>query len=812
MRTCLSGVAVGLYLAAALQVMADRMTVDKTLRVAEAWLDESTNRLGVQLSARITGITPQNDSEGNTLYTVVNLEGGGFLVMSADDFNEPAIAFSDRGPFVASQQNPLYALLVRDMPVRAARARAWGQAIARLGSSDEDARRIVDHDGMRARMKWRALQSRNNPAVSLSDRLAVADVVPITVSEFRRLHATDFLWTPSTVQENDNALLTGSLAGSGDPVGLVPGVGTVQEVRVAPLLGSQWNQKNVTNQTGGLLACYNYYTPHDASGTITEGSTGNWPCGCVATAIGQMMRFHEFPASMAGPDVPLRPQEEAVAGNLTTYEREKVGDLLRDLGTATQTSYGQWSSTAPAANVPGAFASYGYANVKLGTDIESQFHLMLRSNLAARKPVFLPIYNNFGGHAVVADGLGVTGGTAYYHINLGWGGVDDAWYSLPFIQTYSVFGIAVYNIMPTESGEIVGARVACQGVGVSGATVDVLDGVALIRSTQTDGNGVFGVVVPPNKTYNVVVKKPGFGPASISAAVGASGELVCGNYWLDELPMTHVTPMAGNYIVPSSVGDEIAFFCQESGDWKIRPKSGSLLKTNWGFNGCVPVRGDFNGDGIMDLAVFYPPTGMWYIWDIAHGTGISSQQWGFSSCVPVPGDYDADGKDDLAVYDAVACKWYIKPVTGNPLIFGLQWGFAGCVPVPGNYGSTLHDDLALYYPPLGNWYVLSLTGQVLANGRNWGYAGCVAVPGDYDGDGVSDLAVYYEPGGVWHIARMDGPVLASPAYWGYPGCKPLSVDYDGGGVADLGVYDINSGCWFVRKLNGTVLLYGGTVE
>ncbi len=56
------------------------------------------------------------------------------------------------------------------------------------------------------------------------------------------------------------------------------GIASVSDVWVAPLVGSAWGQ---SSESGNL--CYNYFTPN------------NWPSGCVATAMAQLMRYYEYP-------------------------------------------------------------------------------------------------------------------------------------------------------------------------------------------------------------------------------------------------------------------------------------------------------------------------------------------------------------------------------------------------------------------------------------------------------------------------------------------------------------------------------------
>ena len=62
------------------------------------------------------------------------------------------------------------------------------------------------------------------------------------------------------------------------------------DVRVQPLLTTEWGQTTV-----GGNACFNYYTP-DSSGypPVTAGSVNNYPTGCVATAMAQVMNYNQL--------------------------------------------------------------------------------------------------------------------------------------------------------------------------------------------------------------------------------------------------------------------------------------------------------------------------------------------------------------------------------------------------------------------------------------------------------------------------------------------------------------------------------------
>jgi len=68
------------------------------------------------------------------------------------------------------------------------------------------------------------------------------------------------------------------------------GIPALNDLRVAPFVQSCWSQGAV-----GGLACYNFYTP-----PYEAGNAQNYVCGCVNTAVAQIMRYFQYPTQGVG--------------------------------------------------------------------------------------------------------------------------------------------------------------------------------------------------------------------------------------------------------------------------------------------------------------------------------------------------------------------------------------------------------------------------------------------------------------------------------------------------------------------------------
>jgi hypothetical protein len=148
----------------------------------------------------------------------------------------------------------------------------------------------------------------------------------------------------------------------------------------------------------------------------------------------------------------------------------------------------------------------------------------------------------------------------------------------------------------------------------------------------------------------------------------------------------------------------------------------------WGSRDCEVVAGDFDGDSKDEVfSVYYKPSGTWFVQDGANGH--FAVQWGFQPCIPTTGDYNNDGITDMAVFHPDSGTWYVmlRSNGGNGILAtqAFNWGYPGCIPVPGNYIGANGDDFCVYDTARGYWYVRSLAGETRF--VSFGYYGATPV-------------------------------------------------------------------------------------
>jgi len=290
---------------------------------------------------------------------------------------------------------------------------------------------------------------------------------------------------------------------------------SVSDIRRGPLLKTAWDQRYV----GGLW-CYNYYTPE------------HYYCGCVATAMAQVMRYFQWPTSAVtartNPNCTVSGTTTSLTMKGGTYDwanmplsptsshsttlRGNIGKICYDAGVAVGMKYASGGSTASVPPAAWALKNvFGYsqaiASVRSSSSLKSSSSAHTRQAMLTNLDAWLPVIVGMEGHSIVVDGYGYSSGSLCYHLNYGWGGSSNGWYRPPDLGNgNTVFGSMVYNIYESQlaSRVIVSGRVLTSaGKAASGVTVQALQGSSVKATATTDAKGIFALFVAASETYTI---------------------------------------------------------------------------------------------------------------------------------------------------------------------------------------------------------------------------------------------------------------------------------------------------------------------
>ncbi|MDR2440967.1 MAG: hypothetical protein LBE12_16530 [Planctomycetaceae bacterium] len=271
--------------------------------------------------------------------------------------------------------------------------------------------------------------------------------------------------------------------------------------------------------------------------------------------------------------------------------------------------------------------------------------------------------------------------------------------------------------------------------------------------------------------------------------------------------------------------------------WYTRDANGRIKRRfTFGPEGGRPLVGDFNGDGMAELAVFND--GKWYI-DI-NGNGVWDEEdlWcelGSTTDQPIIGDWDGDGKADIGIFGpqwagdaAIIADEPGLPSDLNPTITTrpknmppesditknqshvramkhsqkggvrldvidhvFQYGTEGDQAFSGDFSGDGVTKIGIYRN--GKWFIdYNGNGQwdsedIYIDNADY-HLGAVGVPvvGDFRGDGIDKIGLFID--GVWHLDTTGDFKFDTKIEIGEAGDYPVVGDFDGDGISQLAVY------------------------
>jgi hypothetical protein len=232
---------------------------------------------------------------------------------------------------------------------------------------------------------------------------------------------------------------------------------------VSPLLSTTWNQTFPYNK--------------DCPTTSTGGSGGHVYTGCVATAMAQVMKYWDFPATgvsshsythstygtqsanFGNTTYNWSSMPNSVSASSSTAAKNAVGQLMYHCGVSVEMDYGPSGSASSiyySRQVMPVFFRYksSISYRSRGNYSASAWLSMITTELNAGRPLLYrgSKQNGTGGHAFIIDGFT---GSDYFHMNFGWGGYLDGYFYLnaitPGSNTFNYNQAMVIGIEPDAS-------------------------------------------------------------------------------------------------------------------------------------------------------------------------------------------------------------------------------------------------------------------------------------------------------------------------------------------------------------------------
>lgn len=282
---------------------------------------------------------------------------------------------------------------------------------------------------------------------------------------------------------------------------------------IAPLVETQWDQGAPYNNLTpyyGLDSNYNYIYS-------TEGGNGWSHCatGCVATAMAQVMKYHQWPtsptkniSSYSWYDYTLGPltstitfdwtnMQNTYSGNETGTTATAIATLMQYCGYSVEMDYGP-ESGSDTQNVAAALKKY--FDYKGTTQFVSRSYYsydnwvdLIYFELEHNRPVVYGGASTGGGHEFVCDGYQYMEETDYFHINWGWGGTSDQYFVLSVLNPFEqgTGGSSTNDGFPYGQDAVIGIQPSTGTGTMSGITPNTVN-LTLVSITPSSSTIALG--------------------------------------------------------------------------------------------------------------------------------------------------------------------------------------------------------------------------------------------------------------------------------------------------------------------------------
>ena len=195
--------------------------------------------------------------------------------------------------------------------------------------------------------------------------------------------------------------------------------------------------------------------------------------GCVATAMAQIMKFHNHPSTGTGStepyvtrrhniNIPAIPLTEPYKWDhmlpnyysATEEQKNAVATLMYHCAATLQMDFSRDESLSYSSDVPAALVKYFDYDASVMVyerDLfeEQEWVNLLKKEIDSLRPVLYAGFNSSYGHAFVCDGYDSNN---LFHFNWGWAGSFDGFYNIQDVHGFKHGNLAVVGIKKNEGG------------------------------------------------------------------------------------------------------------------------------------------------------------------------------------------------------------------------------------------------------------------------------------------------------------------------------------------------------------------------